>query len=168
MVSKSSVVIHPTRDIIRSPEWKSKDASSSEKSLKRSIRFDERVRVRKTMPLTQFSEKEVQDCWYCDADFNEMRNQVRTAAHLIEQGLLDADTELICRRGAEDHAPTQAKSRRKTRDAARFVVLREQFQQQSEGTSDPEYIALLSRRRSAKSTKLARQVGLQDELDVLF
>lgn len=145
-----------------------KSASSLNVPSRHSVHFEERVRVRKTIHLNEFSDDEIDACWYSDQEFNSMRAEVRFAADLIDQGLLETDNTNYCRRGAEEHAPLQSRLRRKIKHALRAAVLEEQRLQWGEGSCDPEFIAEVSQFKSAQSIATARKVALEDELAAML
>jgi hypothetical protein len=131
---------------------------------KRSVHFEERVRARKTIHLNEITDDEIDACWYSEQEFHDMRESVRIAAYLLDEGLLETDNATHCRRGAEAHAPLQSRLRRKMKLAVREAVFGEQAQQWEEGSFDPEFIAEVSALASSRSRYLARQVGLEDEV----
>lgn len=127
------------------------------------VRFFERVQVRKTIHVKNFTKDEIDACWYSDQDFDCMRDDVYIAGNLIDEGLLETDNEDCCRRGAEDHAPLQSRRRRKIKRAVREAVKEEQRLQWEENSSDPEFIAQISQIKSSPSLQLARERALNDE-----
>lgn len=158
---------------ICSRAW-SEETSKKDKTHKASsVVFDERVRIRKTIHVNDFSDDEIDACWYSDSEFSEMKREVRFVVDLIEQGLLltmnnnedyCGNSQEYCSRGSECHVPDELRRRRKLKGAACAAILAEQALQSSEGSFDPDYIAEISMVGSFRSQAIAREAGLNDEL----
>jgi hypothetical protein len=131
------------------------------------VHFEERVWVRRTLHLHEFSDDEIDAYWYSDQEFMNMREELRLAAELIHQGLLETDNTNHCRRGADSHTPLQARLRRKIKRAVIAAVLGEQELQWEEGSSDPDFIAEVSTIKSARSRAAGREMGLEYEFDAM-
>jgi hypothetical protein len=141
--------------------------SPSKRQQKR-VMFDTRVNVRKALHIYDYSDYEVQVCWY-DVDENKaIRKDAKFAVSLLKDGKLEEDNECYCRRGLELHTQTSAGDRRlQNKRDAREAVLTEQELQWEEYVDDPGYIAMLCIDYSSSSIAIAHATGLRDQLDAM-
>jgi uncharacterized Rmd1/YagE family protein len=123
------------------------------------VTFQQSVKAKKTLHINNYTEKEIQSCWFDDDESKQMKQEFRFAANLAMDGLLPQESS----RGLELYTKG-AQSRRQNKANAREEVLDEQEFQWEEGAYDPEYIAQIYEAASASSRARARATGLQDEL----
>ena len=57
-----------------------------EPTMKKSITFNSRVSVRRTIHIANYSEAEISACWFSPREYSEMRNHVRETILLVEDG----------------------------------------------------------------------------------
>ena len=131
---------------------------------KRSVSFHGRVRCRNSIHLNDFSDDEIDACWYSDTEYSNMEEEIRFLSTLIDQGQLELEDSSYCLRGAESHTALQSSRRHEVKLAVVGEVIREQALQWAEGSSDPEYIAHVSQIKSIQSLEYARRMALEDEL----
>jgi hypothetical protein len=135
---------------------------------RRTVAFSQTVSIRKTMHVNNYSDDEVDACWYSAYEFDRMRKDVRFAAKLLQNGMLEQDTaDKCCRRGVE-HLERKVKLQRiRNRSAASDAVFEEQELQREEGICEPEYIARVYKPPSASSQASAHAIALKDEIDAM-
>jgi hypothetical protein len=126
---------------------------------KKVVTFQQSVKAKKTLHINNYTEEEIQACWFDDDESKQMKEEFRLAANLAMNGLLPQESS----RGLELYTK-EAQSRRQHKATAREEVLDEQELQWDEGAYDPEYIAQIYEAASASSRARARSTGFQDEL----
>ena len=135
---------------------------------KKSVSFNESVSCRRTTHLKQYTDEEIAACWYTEAEFREIKADVKFAVEMIKNGYLEKDTNQYCKRGLE-HLTTMGTLRRhKLKIATREAVMDEQDiqQQQHQGAVlEPELIAFAYRIVSNTAMEFARAIALCDELE---
>lgn len=135
--------------------------------LRRSVTFDERVRVRNIINVGDYSHDEIFATWYSQQEFSEIENAMAAIAQKINGGLYDEckddiwrrDVDLyneddMCRRGIEISIHLES-------------ILMEQALQWEGGFFDPDHIAEISEHLSAVSVSVAREAARLAELQVL-
>jgi hypothetical protein len=121
------------------------------------------------MHINNYSDDEVDACWYNDYEFDMMRKNVRSAAKLLQNGMLEQDAaDKCCRRGVEHLERKVTLQRQRNRLASTLAVLEEQELQWEEGICEPEYIARVCKAISASSQASAHAIALKDELDAIL
>lgn len=129
---------------------------------KKSVSFNELVRAKKTIHISDFSAEEVRCCWYKDDDYEEMKRDIRFEVNLLENDCiietLSSRKMSHTLRGLEVFSSTTiGRARREIKRQARNTVLEEQILQREEGSYDPEFIAEIY----SKVTKAASQIAIK-------
>ena len=122
----------------------------------RFVTFNEIVRFKRTMPLTQYSEKEHQDCFYSRKDISRFGYTTKKLAETFEKESFNENPD-VCLRGVERHSWDRACQIRERRRDAWDVVDANQ-------DTDPEFMVswLLSTSIDSETEAIAR--GVADRL----
>lgn len=133
------------------------------------VSFSERVKVRKTLHINNYTTAECESCWFSDSEFAEIRENLREVISLINDGLLDCkdnENALHCRRGVEMHTDEKdALARKYRRRAIRWAVLDGLELQKEKGIYTPDIVAQLYGSASEHAVLLARRIAEEDELN---
>lgn len=127
------------------------------------VTFNERVKAKKTIHISDFSEQEIESYWYTEEEFSRMKKDVRFESNLVENECLGQESTRYCIRGLENFTPDGANKRIKNKEECRAIVLEEQYLQHKEGSNDQEYIAEIYSKAVASARSEARALALQDE-----
>jgi hypothetical protein len=135
---------------------------------KRTVAFAPTVTGNTTLHVNDYSNDEIQSCWFNDVEYKAIKKDIRFAAKLLtdNNGLLGKDDEHDCQRGLEMHTRKGAHRRLQNKLVARQAVLDEQNLQWEEGVYDPEYLAMVYQVVSSSCQATARDIALKDQLDV--
>lgn len=154
---------------------------------KKCVSFHDFVSVRHTIHIKNYSDDEVNACWYTRHEVKKIRENARHIAKLLETGTLTKlqnddgpNTEdYNCTRGIENLTRTNLMQRQKIRMAAWFAVFDEQDQQDEQygehfSTNHDWYdsehiIAQLYKQApgAASNQRRAYEIALRDHLDVM-
>lgn len=129
----------------------------------KTVKFNERVRAKRSLHITQMTKEEIASVWYKASDFQTMRNQMRFEASLLENDFLMpkmADAK-YCAHGLESYTQSGVQIRRDFKKQGLSLVLEEQEMQKDEGSCDPEYIANIYKKLSELSLAHARSRALK-------
>ena len=146
----------------------SKTSPTNKKSIKKSITFSEAVKVKKTIHINNYTDDEIDACWYSNEECQRIRSDVKYAIQLVNNGLLEQDTEQYSRRGVECKTRENQLRRKQLRMAAWFAVFEEQeyqYDEQHVDELDVEYISHAYKTASSAALKIARATALKDELE---
>jgi hypothetical protein len=136
---------------------------------RRTVAFSQTVSARTTLHVNNYTDDEIDACWYDDCEKEMMRKEVRSVVTLLKNGMLEQDTEQYCRRGGlECHTQEVALQRLKNRTAVLEAVLEEQEFQREEGIWEPWYIARAYKAASPTSQANAHAIALKDQLDAML
>ena len=127
---------------------------------RKSVSFNEVVRAKKTIHISNFTAEEIRCCWYMDEDYEVMKQDLRFEVNLLENDCLieNPSSTNHTARGLDTFSSTiVGRARREIKRQARNTVLEEQKLQQEEGSYDPEFIAEIY----AKVTKAASQIAIE-------
>ena len=131
---------------------------------KKSITFNNRVSVRRTIRIANYTDAEIEACWFTNRDYSEIRCSVRDTLLLVEDGKVSDDCETHCRRGLECLTKEGMEGRRRRRTKAQFAVFNEQDRQYDAGEEmDDEKISKAYRKCCLSSRGFALVMGLVDE-----
>lgn len=133
----------------------------------RKVSFNERVRAKKTIHITDFSEDEVQAYWYGDDEFRRIKRDVKFEASLLENECLEENDSKYCGRGLENFTTSGAKRRNANKRRGRSIVLEEQELQREEGSNDPDFIAETYSDAAADCQAVARSHAQHDRLSTI-
>ena len=132
---------------------------------KRKVTFFEKVAIRETIHLNEYTAAERRRSWYNKGELKEINCQLKKTAVSMQVGQLKTDTDFDCKRGLEFRVGEKAIQRRRRISHALMVVLSEQEDQRMLGMLDPVTISLAYRLISKVSAAKAYDVGLRDELE---
>lgn len=133
------------------------------------VGFNPVVKVIHTLHINDYTEDEIDACWYNEREVKAIRDDAKVSVELLKNGKLEQDTEEHCRRGSECQLRSNRSRRRKLKAAGWLAVLREQEEQFEEGMdADPYCIAHVYKSASSQASDIARAVALKDELDALM
>ncbi|KAL3922753.1 MAG: hypothetical protein SGILL_002030 [Bacillariaceae sp.] len=131
---------------------------------KKGITFNSRVSVRRTIHVANYTEAEIEACWFTSKEYNEIRTSLRDTLLLVEEGKVTDDCETFCRRGLECFSKEGMDGRRRRRTKAKFAVFDEQDRQfDQDEEMDDEKIGKAYRKRNKASRDIALIIGLVDE-----
>lgn len=139
---------------------------------KKSVSFNRRVILSKTIHITAYTTDEVHACWYNGEEFYIMKTDARVTAQLIAEKspvlLEDGAENVWCTRGLESFVQETRALKRNTRNLSRWAVLDEQeMQHLTTRTVDSERLARVYMSASASALEQARALGLDDELELM-
>jgi hypothetical protein len=153
---QSEVVEQPVVVVVVSPVIHSQRSRTT-----KSVSFNEVVRAKKTMHISNFTAEEIRCCWYKEEEYEVMKQDLRFEVNLLENDCVIENTTSGTNhtaRGLEMFSSTIiGRARREIKSQARTVVLEEQRLQREEGSYDPEFIAEVY----VAVTKAASQIAIQ-------
>lgn len=132
---------------------------------RKSVSFHPSVSVRKTIHINNYTDDEIDACWYNDKERQDIRGDIHFVVNLISNDLLRQDTEEYSRRGIDCRTRENVARRQKLRSLAWYSVFEEQDTQFDVGIFEPECIAYAYNATSAAASEIARSTALKDELD---
>ena len=139
--------------------------TTSTSSSPKKVSFKESVKVRKTKHVNDYTEEELDLCWFSPDEFASIKRNVVSELKFFNANRHDSSQDK-CLRGLEGRLSGTGNRRREQRFLAMDTVLVEQELQLSKGISDPARIAMLYREVAARDVTKARRAGLCDELCV--
>ena len=169
---------------------KRKPLSSSQAKQRKSVSFDQSVKVRKTIHILDYTDEELFACWYSNAEFDNIRQNNAVEVKFFFRMKLssrhgekknddngDGWKNLYCKRGLESFLSKSIMKRRHRAIVSREAVYDEQEYQWDhhqggresydvECNSSTRTIARVYEKATLKSRALARYVGLKDALEV--
>lgn len=107
------------------PSRKSKRNNNTNKG----VRFNDRVVVRNTEHINDFTPEEVANTWYQQAEYKMMKAEFAVTVQQLSNGEYSGDTEHHCARGLENKPRVCAYRRRERRMDGLIAVLDEQERQ---------------------------------------
>mmetsp|Transcript_16806 Transcript_16806/g.26128 ORF Transcript_16806/g.26128 Transcript_16806/m.26128 type:complete len:200 (+) Transcript_16806:59-658(+) len=134
----------------------------------KSVSFADKVHMRLSLHISEYSEREIRSCFVDSSEIAEFKKDVKRTARMIELNECIDDVE-VCRRGAEHMLEEATNIRYQIRRAAVFEVLTEQFWAEENACGTPssaERIAEKYSRMVAHSAASARLIALADEMVV--
>lgn len=143
------------------------DAAKVTKKPKKSVSFNEAATQRYTLHINNYTDEEVDACWWTPEEFKAIRADARYAANLVMGGYLqNGDNDHYCKRGVENFTREGVYRRSSVKQAAYAAVLDEQDAQWDEGIFEQEFIAYAYAPHSEASHSFAHSVALQDEMEI--
>jgi hypothetical protein len=141
-----------------------KDAAKE--TSRRSVSFHSRTRAKLALHVNEYTEEEMETCWYSDNDYARMKRDILYTVDLIEEkndALLD-DVK-YCHRGCEPRTKEGTKQRQRNQRKAFAAVLNEQFVQEEDygWIIDECRLASVYQERSCKSKMFALFMGICDQ-----
>ena len=150
-------------------EWPLSDALLDESSLatssisvhtdttEKSVRFNKECYVNKTISRHKYTPQEIEDCWFSDQEYRQIREECFEIIRRIERGKELNSTD-SCVRGLNCRTQTAAIAKQRNRLNALWIVLNEQCTE-----SSPECIADEYSNISYRCELWARCVGREDQ-----
>lgn len=133
---------------------------------KKGITFNNRVTVRRTIHIADFTNEEIDACWYSYMEYSNIRRHVQETILLAEHEIISEarDCQTYCCRGLEGFTSEGMEGRRRRRNNAKMAVFDEQDRQFEAGKEmDGDEIARLYRRRCRSSRNISLLIGLVGE-----
>ncbi|KAG7362072.1 hypothetical protein IV203_025738 [Nitzschia inconspicua] len=130
---------------------------------KKTVSFDESVRVRRTLTLDEYTEEETCAAWFGQDEFDLIRRKISMLVRKVErEGLKLGHDKKYCIRGLESLFSKGSERKSETRRKVARVVFFEQEKQRLADCVDEEAIAAACMKISAKSRSLAFNLGGED------
>lgn len=130
----------------------------------RAVTFAATARRCLVLHINDFSQAEIQACWYKDEELGQVREDMIRTLHLVEEGHVEKNgNDKFCPRGLEFLSPQGAKRRLQNRKLSHEVVLTEQKRQRQQGIHVPEFIAQVYAYTSHHCQTAAQRLALEDE-----
>jgi hypothetical protein len=126
-----------------------------------SISFCEEDQVNEVVPVASLTD-EPEALWFQDEEYSNIKKKMRSIIHAAKRGE-SSTKKTYCTRGLEGHFGEGAESKGISRESGWDAVLREQYEQQNEGSFDDEGISTLYRLSSIESKIEAAQRATRDE-----
>mmetsp|Transcript_7977 Transcript_7977/g.17161 ORF Transcript_7977/g.17161 Transcript_7977/m.17161 type:complete len:214 (-) Transcript_7977:74-715(-) len=123
----------------------------------KSVRFDKECYVNKTISRHKYTPQEIEDCWFSDQEYRQIREECFEIIRSIERGKEPSSTD-NCVRGLNCRTQTAAIAKQRNRLNALWIVLNEQCTE-----SSPECIADEYSNISYRCELWARCVGREDQ-----
>ena len=133
----------------------------------RTVKFDERCRVRPIKSVKNLSQKIVQEAWYSREEMHLIKKDCRQTIRFALQKGENIGSYQLNTRGLETFHPKKAKRRERRRRDAWDVVLGEQMTQKQYGSEDANFIAELCQELNKNSIKDALAQAKQDREDFI-
>jgi hypothetical protein len=128
-----------------------------------SISFCEEDQINEVVPMASLTD-EPEALWFQDEEYANIKKKMRSIIHAAKRGE-SSTKKTYCTRGLEGHFGEGAESKGISRETGWDAVLREQYEQQNEGSFDDEGISVLYRLSSIESKIEAAQRATRDESD---
>ena len=140
-------------------------------SVKKSVHFAPTAKAMLIPHVDELCEDEINAVWYSRKEYKNFKKDCQRTASLAKQATLVGSETIrssICDRGLECMVNRERSNLRSNRRNYIWdAILDEQFQQQKDGTHNPQALADLYRTVSAQAQCDAHQVGLGDQQTVL-
>jgi hypothetical protein len=120
------------------------------------------VNIRFSLHINDYTNSEVDNCWFAQGDYEEMKRERSYIVDLIERNI-KFEEEQYCRRGVERRTDEATAARLEERAAAIDAVMDEQDIQTDEGICDPEMVAIVYTERVYRSKMAAYLTAVSDE-----
>jgi hypothetical protein len=144
----------PTKLVARSDGKAQQAVSSSRKSSRRRVTFQETHQILITPSLDEFTSDEISSTWYSFVEFNEIKVSCCRQIEMMERGR-DLKGIKYCARGLENHTKIRSLARQMNRSYAIETVLSK--------SADDAALAEAYRGASASCQLWASAVGLADQ-----
>ena len=132
----------------------------------KSVSFRSRIKIREHLHVKNYTDNEIEACWYTKSDLADIKEDIITTRDLIASGQLRRDTEEYVRRGAENYLQKEVLRRSRVKSKAREAVFDEQDAQwDNEISPEPAYIAHFYRAATHSEVRRAYSTGLRDQIE---
>jgi len=126
--------------------------------------------------IIDIPQEEIDQCWMKKEDYSFIRSRSLRLVEMMEDtkqcypispdtNTMIVDTHLVCVRGLERKTSQRANERGQLQRKLETSVFSLQKKQKEEGLVDPEAIKKVCEKYSKKSSKIARLVGISDEIN---
>jgi hypothetical protein len=143
--------------------------STEQQRSTKSVTFAETAKVRLTLHINDYSDDEIDACYYSREHFYGFKRDIKRTARMMQMKR-KIDENVFCTRGLESRTHAGNKTRSTKRKASVCSVLMEQMKQfrseEAEGKNcyDDEKIAAMYAPFTRNSTTSAYLTGLSDEM----
>lgn len=127
----------------------------------RCVSFCTSVVVHAGIYLTEYTDEEIDDCWYSQTEYLEFKKDIRRTLSMVERRL-EIDEETVTTRGLEGRTKSGARIRSKNKAKARYAVLDEQHRQRIYSERDEQMMSVLYGESSATSRTTAHLTAVND------
>jgi hypothetical protein len=129
----------------------------------RKVTFNPQVIVTEIMHKRYLSSKTFKKIWMTLEEYESIMTHMKKTIRMITRGeCIDEEDDHYCVRGLEAKTREGHKQRIQNRQSVKRAVFRQQEVQYHEGICNPEFIADVSRAKSANSAHEARDLAMQD------
>jgi hypothetical protein len=129
------------------------------------VRFDDRVDLEHVLHFKDYTNDEIEDTWYCGADYSRFRKDIATTTHLILNRPDDVDGLQYTSRGAECRIAKAVERRHRSRFQAWSAVHYEQDFQRVVGDKNDDRVAALYSQTTRSTVRDALDLAALDQLD---
>ncbi len=133
----------------------------------RRIRFVDQLQVRSISGLGNYSEQEIQDCWYSATDFAAFRQEVHNTLYNYNKNPTRIDGIEYTMRGLEHHLENLPSTRSLLRMRVRMIVLDGQVRKEGVGDANVERLATLCSVVSRDTVNGAVSMASLDQLSAI-
>mmetsp|Transcript_30720 Transcript_30720/g.51080 ORF Transcript_30720/g.51080 Transcript_30720/m.51080 type:complete len:168 (-) Transcript_30720:868-1371(-) len=146
-----------------SDEGSVKSTKTAETAIMRNVRFANHATMRRTTPLSSYTDQEIEACWYSQEEYSRI---IKSCLRLVERMESDLKTseKKYCVRGLEQHTSAGMVARQESRSDAKLAVLEEQERQREMNTINEDVIAQAYKSITSSRQILAQKTGLRDHL----
>jgi hypothetical protein len=134
----------------------SKKCSFAPKAERTTISFFPSVHIHSILHINDYTDAEIQECWYTMQELRALKKEIRYSINLIEEGGLWDETK-HCKRGLEPKIRKLAHASSLRKRQARRAVLQEQLVQRNDYEIARKY-----KQYSYKSKMTAYMLGVAD------
>ena len=128
----------------------------------RCVRFNASVTVRNTTALSEYTEEEIENCWFTSEEYDQIKHSMDKQIRKMNRGEKLKDKK-YCSRGLECFADEAHALRQEYKGLAVQAVLDEQYCQFEEGINDEYTIAAAYQLVSKPCLRRAQRMGLADQ-----
>lgn len=109
---------------------------------KKSVSFSESARMKKHIHIKNFTQEEIDACWFTEAELSQSRREIDYTIELMTRGE-DIDASKYCTRGLECCTPQGAATKTQNKIDAWDSVMDEQDKQFSTGINDIDSLSMV-------------------------
>ena len=154
---RQEVPLSPEANTVESDEHPPQEPTAKkEKNIRRRVSFNTRVMVKRSLHVHNYTDQEIEACWYTLTDYDAIRNRIFMTLDLMalaspaSSSNSFSSSTTYCTRGIERYMDSE--SRQIRIGSAIYAVLNEQYRQEQQ-----PYRPLLLHERSAIKMRLFRQ-----------
>jgi len=154
---RQEVPLSPEANTVESDEHPPQEPTAKkEKNIRRRVSFNTRVMVKRSLHVHNYTDQEIEACWYTLTDYDAIRNRIFMTLDLMalaspaSSSNSFSSSTTYCTRGIERYMDSE--SRQIRIGSAIYAVLNEQYRQEQQ-----PYRPLLLHERSAIKMRMFRQ-----------